>query len=161
MPSTVTGTTPYHHNDLKRLFMHNPLVVRMNLLLIMAWLVTAVPQAVQPVDTTFERLAKVERFAFGPVGFAGVTSSGEEDYRAILARPSAMADFERLLSSGNLQAKCYALVGIRKLSPQRFKELARSLRSSKEQVATMQGCIIFRVVLGDVIKQIDAGKYSR
>jgi len=21
----VTGTTPYHHNDLKRLFMHNPL----------------------------------------------------------------------------------------------------------------------------------------
>src|SRR6266851_6893132 len=26
MPSTVTGTTPYHHNDLKRLFMHNSLV---------------------------------------------------------------------------------------------------------------------------------------
>src|SRR6266513_5047636 len=25
MPSTVTGTTPYHHNDLKRLFMHSPL----------------------------------------------------------------------------------------------------------------------------------------
>ena len=25
MPSTVTGTTPYHHNDLKRLFMHNAL----------------------------------------------------------------------------------------------------------------------------------------
>src|SRR5882762_9850197 len=25
MPSTVTGTTPYHHNDLKRLFMHDPL----------------------------------------------------------------------------------------------------------------------------------------
>src|SRR6266513_1957211 len=25
MPSTGTGTTPYHHNDLKRLFMHNPL----------------------------------------------------------------------------------------------------------------------------------------
>jgi hypothetical protein len=26
MPSTVTGTTPYHHNDLKRLFMHGALV---------------------------------------------------------------------------------------------------------------------------------------
>jgi hypothetical protein len=23
MPSTVTGTTPYHHNDLKHLFMHD------------------------------------------------------------------------------------------------------------------------------------------
>src|SRR5260370_6538616 len=26
MPSTVTGTTSYHHNDLKRLFMHNPYI---------------------------------------------------------------------------------------------------------------------------------------
>ncbi|HEY6230605.1 MAG TPA: hypothetical protein VIW64_05030 [Pyrinomonadaceae bacterium] len=141
--------------------LNQPLGVRMNLLLITALLVTAVPQAVQPVDPTFERLAKVERFAFGPVGYAGVMSSGEKDYRAMLARSSAMADFERLFSSGNLQAKCYALVGIRKLSPQRFKDLAQSLRSSTEQVATMQGCIIFRVLLGDVIKQIDAGKHSR
>jgi hypothetical protein len=137
------------------------LCVKMNPLLITVLLVTAIPQAVQPVETTFERLAKVERFAFGPVGYAGVTSSGEKDYRAMLARPSAMADFERLFSSGNLQAKCYALVGIRKLSPQRFKELAQSLRSSKEKVATMQGCIVFRVLLGDVIKEIDTGQYSR
>src|SRR2546429_441303 len=33
MPSTVTGTTPYHHNDLKRLFMHNPLLNLPHLLL--------------------------------------------------------------------------------------------------------------------------------
>ena len=135
--------------------------VRINFLLITALFVTGVPQAVQPVDTAFERLAKVERFAFGPVGYAGVTSSGEKDYRAVLARPSAMAEFERLFSSGNIPGKCYALVGIRKLSSQRFKELSQSLRSSKKQVTTMQGCIIFRVLLGDVIKQIDAGKYSR
>src|SRR6266566_8069216 len=32
MPSTVTGTTPYHHNDLKRLFMHNPLLDRLGAL---------------------------------------------------------------------------------------------------------------------------------
>ena len=108
----------------------------MKLWLITALLFSAFPQATQPVDATFERLAKVELFAFGGVGYAGVMSPGEKDYRAILARSSAMADLERLYSSGNLQAKCYALVGIRKLNPQRFKELAESLRSSKEQVGT-------------------------
>jgi len=80
---------------------------------------------------------------------------------AVLARPSAMAEFERLFSSGNIPGKCYALVGIRKLNPQRFKELAQSLRSSKEPVETMRGCIIFHEPFGAVIKQIDAGKYSR
>jgi hypothetical protein len=132
----------------------------MKLWLITALLVSAVPQATQPVDTAFERLAKVELFAFGGVGYAGVTSPGEKDYRAILARPSAMVDFERLYSSGNLQAKCYALVGIRKLNPQRSKDLAQSLLTSKEPVGTMHGCIISQEPLGAIIKQIESGKYS-
>jgi hypothetical protein len=130
------------------------------------WLITAlffwaIPQATQPVDTTLEHFAKVEIFAFGGVGYSGATSLGEKDYRAILARSSAIADFERIYSSGNLQAKCYALVGLRKLNPQRFKDLAQSLRNSKEQVATMHGCIIGQETLGAIIKQIESGKYSR
>jgi hypothetical protein len=133
----------------------------MKLWLITALLFSAVPQATQRVDTSFERLAQVEIFAFGGVGFAGVTSSGENDYRDILARPSALGDFEKLYSSGNPQAKCYALVGIRKLSLQRFKELANSLHSSKEHVATMQGCIARQQFLGDIVKQIESGNYSR
>jgi hypothetical protein len=133
----------------------------MKLWLITALLFSAIPQAAQPVDTVFARLSSVEIFAFGGVGYAGVTSSGEKDYRVILARPSAMADFERLYASGNLQAKCYALVGFRKLNPQRFKELAQPLRSSKEEVETMHGCIISQELLGAIIKQIESGRYSR
>ena len=133
----------------------------MKLWLITALLFSALLQATQTVDTTFDRLAKVHLFAFGGVGYAGVTSSGEKDYRAMLARPSALADFERLYSSGNLQAKCYALVGIRKLNPQRFKELAQFSRSSKEQVGTMHGCVISAELLGAIIKQIESGMYSR
>ena len=131
-----------------------------------AWFMTillliAIPQTVQKADTAVERLTRVERFVFGGVGIAGVISSGEEDYRAILARPSATADFERLFSTGNIQARCYALVGIRKLNPERFKELKQSLRNSNKQVATMKGCIVSHEPLEDVIKQIDAGRYSR
>ncbi len=131
----------------------------MKLWIIGALLFSGIPQATQTIDTAFERLVKVEKFAFGPTGFVGVTSQGEKDYEIILSRPSAMADFERLYSLGNLPAKCYALVGLRRLNPQRFKDLAQSLRSSKEQVVTMRGCIIFHEPLGTVIKQIESGKY--
>lgn len=93
------------------------------------------------------------------MGFSGATSPGEKDYKAILSRPSAMADFDSLYSSGNIMAKCYALVGIRRLSPRRFRELARTLHYSKEQVVTMHGCIMSQEPLSVIIKQIESGIY--
>ena len=72
-------------------------------------LAAAVTQAEDPSDMTFERLAKVHRFAFGGTGYAGVIPQGKKDYRVILFRPSAMASFERLLSVGNPQAKKWSL----------------------------------------------------
>jgi hypothetical protein len=111
------------------------------------------------IDSVFNRLALVDRFAFGETGYAGVISPGEKDYKLILARPSALADFERLFSVGNSQAKSYALVGIRKLSPSRFEEVSRLLRDSKEKVLTQSGCIVFHKTLGAVLEQIVAGRY--
>lgn len=78
-------------------------------LVVAAMLLGSVAQSVQPVDTVVERLTKVEIFAFGGVGYAGTTSPGEKDYKAILSRPTALADFEQLYSSGNAMAKAYAL----------------------------------------------------
>jgi hypothetical protein len=39
-------------------------------------------------DEGIERLAKVEYFAFGGMGHAGVRSQGDKDFRLILSRPS-------------------------------------------------------------------------
>jgi hypothetical protein len=125
---------------------------------ITALLLFAVPQTTQP-DAVLERLAKVERFAFGPTGYAGVTSAGEKDFRTVLGRSSAVTDFEKLFAEGNIQAKSYALVGIHKLSPTRFNELARQLRGSKERVTTMEGCIVSDEPFTYILKQIEAGKY--
>jgi hypothetical protein len=130
----------------------------LKLWLITAFLFFAVPQTAQP-DAVLDRLAKVERFAFGPTGYAGVTSSGEKDFRTVLGRGSALTDFEKLFAEGNLQAKSYALVGIHKLNPTRFKELARPLRDSKESVTTMKGCIISDEPFAFILKQIESGKY--
>jgi hypothetical protein len=125
-----------------------------------ALLLAAIAHAGEPTDSTIERLAKVDRFAFGGIGYAGITSQGEKDYKMVFSRGSAMADYERLLSIGNLQAKSYALVGIRALSPTRYKELSRSFRDSKEEVVIQIGCIEFREPLATVLKHIEARDYS-
>jgi hypothetical protein len=138
------------------------LVTKMRLLILAAVLLgTAASQSGGPSDSTFERLAKVERFAFGGIGYAGVISQGEKDYRAILSRPSAMVDFERLLSVGSPQAKGYALVGIRALDLDRFKELSHSLHDSKEGLLTERGCIVSHESLRTVLNRIEAGEYSK
>ena len=132
----------------------------MRMWVISALLLFPTSQVAQAVDAAFQRLTKVGLFAFSGVGFAGATSPGEKDYKVILSRPSAMADFERLYSSGNVMAKCYALVAMRRLSPRRFRELAQPLHNSKEGVATMHGCIMSREPLGVIINQIELGSYS-
>jgi hypothetical protein len=119
-----------------------------------------VPQFAHSPDAVLERLARVGVFALGPVGFARITSPGETDYRTVFNRSSALEDFEKLYSTGNLQAKCYALVGIHRLDPTRFAELAGPLRDSKETVTTMSGCVMSGQAFVDVIRQIESGRFS-
>jgi hypothetical protein len=129
-------------------------------LLIPLLLFVPVPQSAHPSDAVVERLAKTGVFAIGLVGYAAITSPGEKDYRTLFNRSSALEEFEKLYSAGNLQAKCYALAGIHRLDPTRFKELVRPLRDSKETVTTMSGCIMSREAFGNVIKQIESGRFS-
>ena len=121
-------------------------------------LTTGIAVGQEPFSSIFDRLAKVERFAIGGVGYAGVISQGEKDFRAILSR-SSITDFEKLYRTGNIQAKVYALVGLRILSPDRYNEFATALRTSKEMVETMTGCIEGKEPLAEVIKRVDAGEY--
>jgi hypothetical protein len=132
----------------------------MNFWLIPILFFVPVQQSSHPPDEVVERLAKAGVFAFGPVGYAAITSPGEKDYRTVFNRNPALEDFEKLYSTGNLQAKCYALAGIHRLDPTRFKELVQPLRDSKESVTTMSGCILSREPFGDIIKQIESGRFS-
>src|SRR6188474_195330 len=86
-------------------------------------------------DLTMKRLAAVDRFAFGGVGFAGVISEGETDLKFILSQPSpaALASLVRLYADGNPQAKAYALAGVKKLSRRRYRELLAEARASMDQ----------------------------
>ena len=118
----------------------------------------SIAQAASSSDSTFDRLAKVERFAFGGTGYAGTISEGEKDYKEILSRPTALKDFERLYAVGNLQAKCYALVGIRTLNPKKFEEVSEPLRGETIEVITQRGCMVMHEPLGNIVKEIAAGE---
>ena len=113
------------------------------------------------VSSAIKRLSTVERFAFGGVGYAGVISKGEVDFKFILAQPqsTALDAFETLYRTGNPQSKSYAPAGIKKLNPTRFKEIVSFLDSSNEEVEVMRGCIISHESLREVANQIDRGKF--
>jgi ADP-heptose:LPS heptosyltransferase len=123
-------------------------------------LTIAVAQTTGPFEAAFNRLAKVEHFAFGLIGYAPQISQGQKDYELILSRPSALAGFERLYIAGNPEARAYALVGIRKINPERFKQLAQPLRNSQEKVVTMSGCLIRNDTFAGVIRNIESGNYD-
>src|SRR5690242_11010864 len=84
------------------------------------------------IDSAIKRLANVQRFAFGPVGYAGATSKGETDFRFLVSQPqsTALRAFETLYASGNPQGRMYALSGIKKLNAKRFNELLPSAQAS-------------------------------
>ena len=110
-----------------------------------------------------ERLTTIELFAFGGIGFAGKTSEGEKAFRVVMEKPrdEALPAMEAIFANGSVAAKSYALVGIRKLAPQRFETLYQSVAHSQEKVPTMSGCIARTMTLQEVANEIRSGAYDR
>jgi hypothetical protein len=137
---------------------HYSLAGRVSLgLIVLCLCLTSTTKAAENRDAIVNRLANVEVFAFGGVGFTGAISPGEKDYRLLRSQPAAEADFERLFTIGNSQAKCYALVGLRQLNPEKFKTFSASLRPSKVEVSTMHGCIMRHERMAALVERIQAG----
>jgi hypothetical protein len=109
-----------------------------------------------------KRLKTTEVFAFGGTGIVGKTSQGETDFQIILSQPKAVAleIFERVYVAGNAQARSYALVGIRRLDPSRFKAIIQHRHGPQEPVHSMGGCIVETRPFAKIVKEIDSGSYD-
>ncbi len=107
-----------------------------------------------------EKLEKTPIFAFGGIGIAGTVSEGEAAFHALSSSDSAESDFLRLLKTGNAQAKCYALVGLRVKSRALFNEQVKQFVSSKEEVQTCAGCMMSKLPMSSVVKSIQHGDYD-
>lgn len=113
-----------------------------------------------PLDAAVQRLATVQWFAFGGVGFGGRRSRGEFDFKFVLSQAPAVAlsAFEKLYATGGPEGRAYALCGFKKLDPARFEELLPSVAKSTDQVQVMRGCLISHQHLADLARQIDQGR---
>ena len=111
-------------------------------------------------EHAYEQLLAVRCFAFGGVGYAGVTSGGEIAYRAIAGSTNAVALFSATLTNGNVQAKLYGLCGIREFAPGTFESLAEPLRIANPKVETMRGCVVHHEFGTNVISRISSGYYD-
>ncbi len=123
-------------------------------LLLLTWAVTI--YAADPLQT----LSSIHDFAFGGIGVAGTTSEGEVVFREIYNRPSAKDDFLKLLNSGDPQARCYALVALRGLSPQIYSSEIEKYKKDKTKVTTIGGCMIAVFPMSSVVSNIEAGYYD-
>ena len=141
--------------------MYMGLVVK-RLVLVLLLLCSVTLLAGESLDAATKRLSTVDVFAFGGVGYAGSTSKGEIDFKIVLSQSpvDALDTYEKLYAIGNAQGKAYALSGMKKLNPARFKELLTSSGSATDQVKVMRGCIVSRESLRDVARQIDHHKFQ-
>jgi len=107
-----------------------------------------------------QRLMAVTRFAFGGVGFAGTTSTGEHSFKTVLASDDGLKLFHVILAKGSDEAKLYALCGIRRLEPQSFETAATPLVKKNPEVTTMSGCLVQSEEAATVVKRISSGVYD-
>jgi len=112
-------------------------------------------------EAVLDRLTKVPNFAFGPVGVAGLPSQGELDYNQILARPTALKDFETLFKSASIEAKCYALAALFTLNHDEFLKLAKPFRTGDAKASVMSGCIMRHEAVSSIIAEIESGIHSK
>jgi len=109
---------------------------------------------------SFKQLASIHDFAFGGIGYAGTTSEGEILFKEIYTSDSAEKQFRDLLKTGNIQAKCYALVALRNLNPKFYKSQIDQFKKSKKSVSTIGGCMIMVLPMYSVSANIDKGDYD-
>jgi len=109
---------------------------------------------------SFKQLASIHDFAFGGIGYVGITSEGEILFREIYSSDSAKNQFRDLLKAGNIQAKCYALVALKKLDPEFYKAQIDQFKKSKKNVSTIGGCMIMVIPMYSVSANIDKGDYD-
>jgi hypothetical protein len=116
--------------------------------------------AVAENDAPLKELSSIHDFAFGGIGAAGTTSKGEIAFRQVLQQPSAEKDFVDLLTTGNPQARCYALVALHGLNPALYAERVREFEGNQSKVSVIAGCMIMEEPMASVVTNISNGRYD-
>jgi hypothetical protein len=123
-------------------------------------LARAAEHADEYYDPDVQRLMNVNLLAFGPVGFAGITSDGEKAFAALVRKKEAIRYVMQVFDHGTPEAQCYALIALREYSDELYDQCkTRFWNSSPDKIATMTGCIVSAEDTGKVLGAIERGAY--
>lgn len=90
----------------------------------------------------YKILVKASQFAGPHVGFAAVTPEAVAALRRLEASESGPTAFKYALLQGTTAAKLYALVGLKRTSPNTFAVFVQPFRIWPGYVPTMFGCVM-------------------
>jgi len=112
-------------------------------------------------DSALQQVSQADFFSFGPVGYPGHITVAERSYWFLVRLSPAVAlpTFERIYAGGTPEGKAYALCAMRRLDPERFKELLEEVHSSKLSVEVARGCTSSQEPLPQLAKEIERGEF--
>ena len=100
-------------------------------------------------------------FAIGGIYRDGRISDGERDFRAVLQRPDARAEFASTLRSSSRVRQLYALLGLHLTDRIAFQRELPAFVQRRDRVSCMSGCSEFDEEVGRVAQRIAQGNYDR
>jgi len=87
-------------------------------------------------------------------------SAGERALREILKQPDAVARLEVLLPTASPAGKLYALLGLRVRDRAAYEPALEKFRAIDAKVETARGCMLSQESFGDLVKEIERGRYD-
>ncbi|MFT3867368.1 MAG: hypothetical protein QM715_02610 [Nibricoccus sp.] len=112
-------------------------------------------------DADVQTLVYTKFFGFGPINDKGQISEGEAALKRIVKQEGGINNLFIVFDRATLAGKCYALTGIRHLSPNSFEGFCKQLETYKSmRVKTVVETKIVQEPLADVISMIRTGLYS-
>lgn len=127
----------------------------------------AAPQPRSSLALAAQVLGEAEDFSAAQVGYAGVTPPEVLAWRVVLRSDQADSVFRGLIRSGARPAQLYALAGLQflvqvgKSDSAAYRQAVRRIGRSRELVGTQIGCVGSTMPLDSLVRQIDAGLWTR
>lgn len=111
--------------------------------------------------TAVAQLAKVDRFSFGGVGYAGTIPEREDWFFTILSSRHSGRLLRDLFENGTIEARLYALAGLHFTDRASFSECAARFIREGSRVQTQDGCIASNCTTTQAIAAVERGDVER
>jgi len=107
-----------------------------------------------------EEKSPVRVFAFGGVGFAGITNEGEYRFGEAVRSENPKEAFHEWYEEGKNEDKAYCMVGFYYFDREHYDELKKQYRGKGILIHKMDGCIAETITLDSLITQIEMERFK-